>query len=562
MSPSRTRIALAGTAIAVTPLFALSLGAPAAQAVGTTWSPTATKALTLAHATSLGAAPATTPLRLTVGLTPRNRAALDSLIRAQSTPGTSSYRSFLTPAEFTSRFAASAADASAVSGYLSRAGMRNVSVSSNRLQVTADATVAQAQTAFHTSISRFTQAGRTVLANTSAAQVPSALAGKVSGVLGLSNLGMSTGARKAAKQAIGLPKLSGFYPDEFPKVYDATSTTPGTNSTLAVIAQGDLTQTIKDLRTFEKKRGLPQVPVTLVYNGIKSPDTAGADEWDLDTQTSTGAAPKAKRLYIYVATSLSDADLARSLNSFAAQNVAKSGSASLGECDAVPFLDGSMAIDDIALAEAAVQGQTFFASSGDTGSACAVAPTNGVPGAGLPDTEYPASSPYAVGVGGTTLLTDNADTYTSEVAWNAGGGGVSPVENSGYWQSGVVPTAAAGLRGVPDVAFDADPTTGALITVDGADEEIGGTSLSSPLALGLWTRLQATHANRLGFASPALYRIYAKAQTAAPLPPTTIPSSFHDVVLGTNGAYTALPGYDYTTGLGSWDVAKLSAALK
>jgi pseudomonalisin len=304
------------------------------------------------------------------------------------------------------------------------------------------------------------------------------------------------------------------------------------------------------------------VPVTLVYNGIKSPDTAGADEWDLDTQTSTGAAPKAKRLYVYVATSLSDADLARSINSFAAQNVARSGSASLGECDAIPFLDGSMAIDDIALAEAAVQGQTFLASSGDTGSACAVAATNGVPGAGLPDTEYPASSPYTVGVGGTTLLTDNSDHYTSEVAWNAGGGGISPLENSGYWQSGVAPTAAAGLRGVPDVAFDADPDTGAVITVDGADETIGGTSLASPLALGLWTRLQSSHANKLGFASPALYGIYAKAQTTAPLPPTTVPASFHDVVLGVNGAYSALPGYDYTTGLGSWDVAKLSAALK
>ena len=77
--------------------------------------------------------------------------------------------------------------------------------------------------------------------------------------------------------------------------------------------------------------------------------------------------------------------------------------------------------------KAAAQGQTFFASSGDTGSACAVAPTNGVPGAGLPDTEYPASSPYVVGVGGTTLLTDDTDAYQSEIAWNAGGGGISPV---------------------------------------------------------------------------------------------------------------------------------------
>ncbi len=550
---SRRLAAAASATIVAMPLSVLA--AHSADAATTTWAPTATKALSLAHATALGAASGSTPLRLTVGLTPRNRAGLDSLIKAQATPGSASYEKFLTPAEFTSRFASTAADAQAVSTYLSGAGMKNVTVSSNRLQVTADATVAQAQSAFHTSIARFSQAGKTVLANTAAAQVPSSLAGKVSAVLGLSTLGVSASTPS-------LPKLTGFYPDEFTKVYDAASTKPGTGTTLAVIAEGDLTQTVKDLRTFEKKRKLPQVPVQLVYTGIKSTDASGADEWDLDTQTSTGIASAAKKLYIYVATSLSDADLARSVNTFAAQNVARSGSASLGECDVLPYADGSMLVDDVALAEAAVQGQTFFASSGDTGSSCAVAPTNGVPGAGLPDTEYPASSPYAVGVGGTTLAATDADAYQAEITWNAGGGGISPVENGGYWQNNVVPSSAGALRGVPDVAFDADPNTGALITVDGADEQIGGTSLASPLALGLWTRLQATHGNALGFAPPKLYSIYSKAQTAAPLPPTTVPASFHDVVLGSNGAYPATPGYDYTTGLGSWDVAKLSAAIK
>ncbi len=435
--------------------------------------------------------------------------------------------------------------------------MKNVTVSSNRLQVTANATVTQAESAFHTSIARFSQAGKTVLANTAAAQVPSSLAGKVSAVLGLSTIGVS-----ATPKATGLPKLTGFYPDEFNKVYDAKATKAGDGTTLAVFAEGDLTQTIKDLRTFEKKRKLPQVPVSLVYNGVKSPDKAGADEWDLDTQTSTGIASNAKRLYIYVATSLTDADLSRSMNSFAAQGVARSGSASLGECDALAFADGSMVVDDIALAEAASQGQTFFASTGDTGSSCAVVDTNGVPGSGPLDTEYPASSPYTVAVGGTTLAAGDDDSYSQEITWNAGGGGISPVENSGFWQSGVVPTAAANLRGEPDVAFDADPNTGALITVDGADEQIGGTSLSSPLALGLWTRLQSSHANKLGFASPKIYGIYAKAQTTQPLPPTTVPAAFHDVVVGSNGAYAATPGYDFTTGLGSWDVSKLSAAIK
>ncbi|RLV51102.1 hypothetical protein D9V37_04060 [Nocardioides mangrovicus] len=554
MRRSHLRIALAALAAAALAVVSPDLAAGAAD---TGWAPTATDALSLVGATALGSAPASTPLRLTVGLTPRDRAGLDALIKAQSTPGDAAYEQYLTPAQFTDRFAATQAQADAVRSYLQSAGMTNVTVAGNRLQVTADATVAQAQQAFHTTIGRFTQSGRTVLANTAAAQVPTSLAGTVTGVLGLSTLGATV-----RPQAASLPKLTGFYPDEFPTVYDAKATKAGDGTSLAVIAEGDLTQTVKDLRTYEAKRKLRQVPVSLVYTGIKSTDTAGADEWDLDTQTSTGAAPSTKQLYVYVATSLTNSDLARSINRFVSDDKAQAGSASLGECDVLPFLDGSMTVDDIAFAEAAVQGQTFFASSGDTGSACAVAPTNGVPGAGLPDTEYPASSPYVVGVGGTTLATTDADAYTAEVAWNAGGGGVSPVETPGYWQSGVVPTSAAGLRGVPDVAFDADPTTGALITVDGADEQIGGTSLSSPLALGLWTRLNSSHGGKLGFASPKLYGIYAQAQTTQPLPPTTVPASFHDVVVGTNGAYTALPGYDFTTGLGSWDVNKLNSAIK
>ncbi len=540
-------------AVVLTGAGAVAVANPAAAAAQ--WVPTATKALSLSNATALGSAPASQPLRLTIGLTPQDRSGLDALIKQQSTPGSANYESYLTPAQFTARFAATSATASAVKSYLVSSGLTNVTVASNRLQITADATVATAEQAFHTSISRFSQAGKSVLANTSAAQVPAALAGSVSGVVGLSTLGAS------AAPSVSVPKLTGYYPKEFNTVYHSGVTKPGTGTTLAVIAEGDLTSTVTDLRTAEAKQGLPQVPVSLVYSGIKSPDTSAADEWDLDTQTSTGAAPNAKRLYVYVATSLTDSDLARAINQFAAQDVAKSGSASLGECDLLPYADGSMTVDDIAFAEAAVQGQTFFASSGDTGSACAVAGTNGVPGSGAPDVEYPASSPYVVGVGGTTLDTDSADAYQTEIAWNAGGGGVSPVETSPYWQSGAVPTTAAGLRGVPDVAFDADPNTGALIYVDGVVTQIGGTSLSSPLALGLWTRLQASHGNALGFAAPKLYALYTKAQGSSPLPPASTPG-FHDIVLGTNGAYTALPGYDYTTGLGSWNVDVLNKALR
>ena len=201
------------------------------------------------------------------------------------------------------------------------------------------------------------------------------------------------------------------------------------------------------------------MPVPLVYTGIKSPDTAGADEWDLDTQTSTGIAPAAKKLYIYVATSLSDADLARSVNTFAAQNVARSG---LGLARRVRRAALPRRLDGRRRRRVR-RGRRCRArrSSPPPVTPAAPAPSRrptASPAPGLPDTEYPASSPYVVGVGGTTLAATDADAYTDEITWNAGGGGISPVENGGYWQTDVVPElgrraarrAGRGLRRRPE----------------------------------------------------------------------------------------------------------------
>ncbi|HZZ95453.1 MAG TPA: S53 family peptidase [Jatrophihabitantaceae bacterium] len=548
------RIAAAAVAAALV-ASGLVLAAYPADAAAKSWSATSTKALELTHATLLTKhASNSRQLRLTVGLAPRDRAGLQKLISRQDTRGSGVYGKYLTPAQFTARYAATKSSANAVRTYLRSQGMRNLRLAGNRLQITATATVAQAEKAFHTNIAAYRRHGRRVLANTAPAMVPSALRGKVNAVLGLSTLGFTADTPT-------VPKLTGYYPAEFNKVYDAGTTKAGTKTKMAVIAEGDVTQTIKDLRLAESKQHLRTVPVSVVYTGPKSTDTSGVDEWNLDTQTSTGVAPNVARLLIYVASSLTNADLARAINTWVTQDSAQAASASLGECDALPFLDGSMLLDDMALAEAAAQGQTFMASTGDTGSSCAVAGTNGVPGSGAPDTEYPASSPYTLAVGGTTLDTDDADNYGTEIAWNAGGGGASPVENGGAWQSGAVPTSAAGVRGVPDIALDADPDTGALIYVDGAVEQIGGTSLSSPMALGMWTRLQSSNKRHLGFAPPKLYALYAKAQDGSPLPPSAVPG-FHDIVVGGNGAYVATPGWDYTTGLGSFDLNALNTALK
>jgi subtilase family serine protease len=338
---------------------------------------------------------------------------------------------------------------------------------------------------------------------------------------------------------------------------------------VGIIAEGNLTQVVVDLRTYEKTYNLPQVPVTIVNAGVASPDTSGADEWDLDSQTSTGIAQQVSHLYFYVATSLTDSDIALAINKAVSQNKVKAFNMSFGECEFQAYIDGAMILDDEVFGEAALHGITAFASSADQGSACPVVGTNGVPLSGPPDTSYPASSPYVISVGGTNLFTNADYTFDFETAWESGGGGPSYFENPPFWQaytgSGTLPivpssegSAAGTGRGVPDVSMCAGGTVLAIcsanVFVNGAVVLVGGTSLSSPLAMGSWARIQTAHKNKLGFAGPLIYQL-ANGGTSPSSP------DFNDVVLGGNGLFTALPGYDYTTGLGSWDIYKINKVI-
>jgi pseudomonalisin/xanthomonalisin len=105
----------------------------------------------------------------------------------------------------------------------------------------------------------------------------------------------------------------------------------------------------------------------------------------------------------------------------------------------------------------------------------------------------------------------------------------------------------------------ADPDTcGAVIYVSGATEVVGGTSLSSPLSLGVWARIEATHSQRLGFAGPLIYQLAKGVNTSTLGAPDIV--GFNDIVLGSNG-YPATIGWDYATGLGSWNIAKVSSLI-
>jgi pseudomonalisin len=524
-------------------------------AIAQTWVSTATQAVgpTLANAVSQGNLPDSTSVHVNVGLQIQNKAALVSYVQAISDPGNPLYGQELAPSDFLASYSPSSSQVQSVVDYLSQQGFQNISVEGNNLMIAADGTVAEVRQAFNTQLASYLVKGASVYANLTAAQVPSDLEGIVAAVLGLNNAAVMT----LPTHSVSLPNYPGAYrPANLWTAYDVGATPTGSKTAIAIFAEGNVAGVISDLRRAETHNGLPQVPVTVVQVGLASTDVSGVDEFDMDTQYSTGMANNVSKLYIYTTTSLSDSDVALMFNRFAAQKYARAGSASFGICEVFPYLDGSMLVDDNAFLEAAAQGQTVFASSGDNGSSCGVAVgVNGVPGGGAPLVEYPASSPYVIAAGGSTLVTNSNGTYSEEIAWYAGGGGASQFELSPFWQSVVNPLATLG-KGVPDVAMDADPNSGVYIWLNGTEQCCyGGTSLSSPLSLGAFARFQSAHSNKVGFAGPPFYNGATAAPSAAS------PKGFHDIILGGNGLYIALPGYDNVTGLGTFDVSVLNGAL-
>jgi subtilase family serine protease len=539
------------------------------------WAATATRGATIASATDLGPLSPSAPVTVRVAMSLHNESGLASVIASHQR---------ITASQFASQYGPTPTEVQSVVSYLRGQGFTNVQASGQL--VSADGTAAQAAKAFDTTLESFSLNGTKVYVNTQPAFVPSSLGGVVSAVLGLNNaakMKLHPALRPKDTQCFpsgGTPAgcLPLFDAAGVQKFYDAASLPVPSNTTMAVMAEGDVSGTVSDLQFARTKQGLPQVPVTVVKVGLPSPDTAGGAEWDLDSQSSTGIAGNVAMLFLYATTSLTDADIANEYNRWATDDVAQLGNSSFGECEYQAWLDGSMKVDDDLFKQAAAQGQTMFASTGDTGSSCALVGTNGVPGSGPPMIEFPAASPYVVGVGGTSAMANNDGSYAGETAWNAGGGGISQFENSTSWQQMAQPhstgLAATNLRSLPDIAMAADPNFGGYNVygpnIPGVGDcsagcGIGGTSEASPLAMGSYARLLGAHANQLGFAAPLLYRNYLAQQNNAATvtgpPPTQALGGFHDVITGGNGLYTALPGYDYTTGAGTLDLAVMNAQI-
>ena len=549
MAIKRSSLYLACALASATAFVGSSLvqAAPASQSktVTDSWVTTATHAHELrADSSLLGLTRTTSPVHVEIALKMQNRDLLDNFIANQHNPTHFFYRETLDPADVVATFSPSAEQVQAVVDHLRSNGFTNINVAANRLLVSADGTAASVQSAFQARIADVvTGEGKMAYANVDEAKVPAALSGTVLAVLGLqteshAHTMAKPGPILAGRPGGGTSGIVGHNPTAFASIYSTSGTPTASTVTVGIIAEGNLAATLSDLNKFTTNNRLPAVSVQTVVVGGSSTDTSGTPEWDLDSQDIVGISGGVSKLVFYDAHSLSDSDLTPTYNRAVADNTATVINVSLGECETTAFNSGSMAADDQIFAVGQAQGQTFSVSTGDSGAnECGGHGKGTVP-------SYPATSPYVVAVGGTTLTTSGTGntTWSNETVWSGTGGSPSTVEPKPSWQT----TGSGTNRGVPDIAFDADPNSGSIIIVNGANAQYGGTSLASPLFVGTWARALAGKPS-LGFAAPHLYTLPANA--------------YHDVTSGSNGGYSATVGWDYTTGFGSFIFSAAYTAL-
>jgi subtilase family serine protease len=317
----------------------------------------------------------------------------------------------------------------------------------------------------------------------------------------------------------------------------------GAGQTIAIVDAYDDPRIEADLGIFSTTFGLPTCTTSngcfkkIYASGSKPTANAGWSlEMALDVEWVHAVAPQA-RIILVEAASNSFVNLMKAID-VAVKNGASVVSMSFGgsEFSSETSYDYHFNVPNV----------TFTASSGDSGY--------GV--------EYPAASPYVVAVGGTTMnLADATGAYGSETAWSGSGGGQSAYETQPNYQAGI--PNSNGKRGVPDVAYGADPNIGFAVydsvKYNGQSGwfQVGGTSAGAPQWAGLFA---IANAIRLGTSMTPLTLpdadLYPAAGTAG---------NFHDVTSGTNGTCgslcTAAPGYDDVTGLGSPVTSNLMSSL-
>jgi kumamolisin len=334
-----------------------------------------------------------------------------------------------------------------------------------------------------------------------------------------------------------------FNPPQVAALYDFPTGLNGAGEAIGILELGG-GYNASDISTYFGGLGLtpPTVVAVSVDGGTNAPgDPNGADgEVALDIQVAGSIAPGA-RMAVYFAPN-TDQGFIDAITTAVHDTTNKPSvlSISWGGPESTWAQASVTALDD-ACQSAAALGVTITVASGDNGS------SDGETGNNV---DFPASSPHVLACGGTELI-GSGSTIEEEVVWNdqsdgggATGGGYSTLFPVPTWQSSAGVSGAG--RGVPDVAGDASPESGYNILVDGQQQVVGGTSAVAPLWAALITLINQKKGTPVGFVNESLYADAA---------------DFHDITVGNNGAYSAGPGWDACTGLGSPNGQEIAGAL-
>jgi hypothetical protein len=608
-------------------------------------------AVPLAGSHQLGALPSGRVLQLGIALSPRDPAALASYAAAVNTPGSPSFGHFITPAEFRSRFGPTAGAISAVTAVLRSEGFSVRTPSENGLIMPVAAPVGVVERVLGVTMRAYRLGGGAPgWAATTAPKLQAPIADDVTAILGLDELvgphnfmlrkhstaaqatpattasAQSSSAQSSSAQsggnggpvacsaaARGASSNGGWTFNQIASAYGVNGLynddARGQGETVAIFELEPFARS--DIDTFDTcyfgasgaASMLNRLSVVQVDGGI--PVGAGSGEAVLDVEDVSALAPDAS-IEVYEAPSSSIGTQYATndiYNAMVNNDTANVISTSWGLCE--PAFEvaspGAQEVENSIFEEAAAQGQSVFAAAGDSGSNdCAYGSTPTSPAVSVDD---PASQPFVVGVGGTSL--HSASQPPVENVWNdggfggGGGGGISSTWPSAGWQadSGVAGVSnsysaspayafcepAGGLRGgslstppcreVPDVTIDADEDTGTSIyqASGGGWGTIGGTSTAAPMWAAITTDIASSdscsglalnsrnHERDLGFVAPALYEAAA---TSSP------GEDFNDITSGSNDifglgkGYPATAGYDLASGLGSPVVTAPAAARR
>ena len=536
------------------------------------------------------------------------QADLEALLKAQQDPKSRQYHQWLTPDQFAARFGMVQGDLDKVRTWLQQQGFSIDSVARSRNVIRFTGTVAQVESAFGTQMHYYVVGGARHFAPSTVLSLPAAIAPAVSGVRNLNDF--RPRPQHVVPRAGFTSSSSGnvfFAPPDIGTVYDIgplySNSINGTGQSIAVVGQSAIQLT--DIENFQSASNLQKKDPTLVLvpGTGDSQVAANGDEGesDLDVEWSGAVAPGANVVFVYTGSN-TNFGVYDSIHYAVDEKIAPIISVSYDSCETELTQSDLTTLEGV-MSQAAAQGQTIVVASGDQGSTACSGDTHlSTQQQEAVAVNYPASSAYATGLGGTEIDSTNqayitagqgywaakgsSDTvssalkYIPEVVWNddstgnplsATGGGVSTLVRRPAWQSGVPGIASGTMRLVPDVALYSSPgvpgylyctsdqtnwaqgsatappqqascNSGFRDSATGYLTVAGGTSFAAPIFAGMVALInqKAEYTTGQGLINPTLYQLAGNASTYA--------SVFHDVTKGNNNCLAGSSFCSSTTG--------------